>query len=196
MNESAADLQEREARCRLALDADPGSASAHLALGNVLLAMERTGEAERELRRAVELQEDLVEALVNLGGVLFRRWEFRGAVEANRRAAAVRPDLLIAHHNQGLGHLYLGEAGEMVACFSRALELDGNHAGSRYHLAVGLLALGRVEESRRHLDVARAGGYSPAPDFLKALEKAEASRGDAVPAPGEQTGESPGPRTP
>ncbi len=71
----------------------------------------------------------------------------------------------------------------MVACFHRAIELDPRHPACDYYLAVGLLAPGRVGESRRHLDVAVAGGFSPAPEFLKALEKAE---GAAAHAPGPQ----------
>jgi hypothetical protein len=86
----------------------------------------------------------------------------------------------------------------MVASFRRALERDGRHAGSHYHLAVGLLALGQVEESHAHLDASLEGGFSPAPEFLKALQKAE---GGPVPTmtinekAGEPTpGEGPDPR--
>jgi tetratricopeptide (TPR) repeat protein len=151
----------------------PFSPAAHANLGTALLRMGRPSEAEKELRRALELKPDLAEALVNLGGILFARWDYHGCVEANKKAAAANPGLLAAHYGEGLGHLYLGEAQEVVACFQRALEIEGGHAGSHYHLALGLLALGRVAESRASLEEALRGGFSPTPEFLKALEKEE-----------------------
>jgi tetratricopeptide (TPR) repeat protein len=172
MRQDLADRSERFERCRLAVAESPGSAAAHLNLGTALLGIDRPKEAEAEFRRALELRADFAEALVNLGGLLLHRWDFRGCVDLNRRAAEAKPGLMIAHYNEGLGHLYLGEAKEMVACFQRALELDSSHAGVHYHLAVGLLALGQVSESEAHLSVALEGGFSPAPEFLKALEKA------------------------
>jgi tetratricopeptide (TPR) repeat protein len=163
----------RVEHCRQAIAAHPDSPAAHLNMGTALLHTGMKGEAEREFHRALELRPDFPEALVNLGGLLLARWDFRGCVEANRRAAAARPELMIAHYNEGLGHLYLGEADAVVACFGRALALQPDHAASHYHLAVGLLATGAVAESRAHLDMAVEGGYSPMPEFLKALEKAE-----------------------
>ena len=164
---------------RRAVAQDPASASSHHNLGMALWRAGCAAEAEQELRKALELRPDFPEALVNLGGFLLARWDYRGSVETNRQAAKLRPDLLIAHYNQGLGHLYLGEADAMVACLRRALELDGQHPGAHYHLAVGLLALGQVTESHAHLDAALEGGFSPAPEFLKALAKAEGGESPA-----------------
>jgi tetratricopeptide (TPR) repeat protein len=164
---------ERIEHWRRAVEADPASAAAHFNLGNALLERGLLARAEGEFRRALELKPGFPEALVNLGGILLTRLDFRGCVEANRKARESRPELLMAHYGEGLGHLYLGEAESMVACFRRAVELDDRHAGSHYHLAVGLLAIGRVDESQAHLRAALEGGFSPAPEFLKALEKAK-----------------------
>ena len=92
-------------------------------------------------------------------------------VEVNRRVAARNPDLLLAHYNEGLGHLYLKEAEEMVACFRRVLDIDPDHAAGRYHLAVGLLEIGDVAGAQAALERATALGHSPAPEFLKALDR-------------------------
>jgi len=154
------------------------SATAHLQLGTALAKTGAIGEAEREFQRALELEPEMPEALVNLGGVFLARWDFKQCVEVNRRAAERRPTLLHAHYNQGLGHLYLGEAVEMVGCFQRVLELDPRSAGGRYFLAVGLHAVGQLEEARKHLAIAIELGFHPEPEFLRALEKAG---NDAVP---------------
>ena len=164
---------DRVERCRRRVQAEPASAAAHLNLGTALMEINRTREAEGAFHRALELQPGFPEALVNLGGVLLSRWDFQGCVELNRKAADAKPELMLAHYNEGLGHLYLGEAEAMVACFQRARELDPANPACEYYLAVGLLAAGAVGESRAHLDVAVAGGFSPVPEFLKALEKAE-----------------------
>jgi len=184
---------ERVERWRRAVETDPASAAAHFNLGTALLKKGLATRAEGEFRRALELRPGFPEALVNLGGILLARLDFRGCVEANRKARESKPDLLMAHYGEGLGHLYLGEADAVVACFTRAVELDGRHAGSHYHLAVGLLAVGRIEESQAHLCTALEGGFSPAPEFLKALEKAQGgpvatltvNEKAGAPAPGE-----------
>jgi Flp pilus assembly protein TadD len=160
-------------KLRAEVEAAPDSPVAHMRLGTALLKLGEGREAESELRRALELDESYAEAGVNLGGLLLGRWDFAGCVDANRRAAALRPDLLHAPYNQGLGHLYLGQAREMVECFERVIEIDADHPGGTYHLAVGHLALGRVEEARIGLEKARRLGFSPQPEFLKALEREE-----------------------
>jgi tetratricopeptide (TPR) repeat protein len=169
----ASDSLERLERYRRAAKENPSSATAHLNLGTALLLLGRRAEAEVEYGLALAINPDLPEALVNLGGLRLGRWDFQGCVEANRRAAERNPALLMAHFNQGLGHLYLGQAPEVVACFRRVLEIDPGHAAGHYYLAVGLLATGQVPESRSHLQRAIEAGHSPEPEFLKAFEREE-----------------------
>jgi Flp pilus assembly protein TadD len=173
VNRSETTAPDRVERCRRQVQDKPTSATAHLNFGAALMEINRIREAEEAFRRALELRPGYPEALVNLGGVLLARWDFQGCVETNRKAAQAKPELMLAHYNEGLGHLYLGEGEAMVACFQRALELEPDNPGCEYYVAVGLLAAGAVAESRTHLDTAVAGGFSPVPEFLKALEKAE-----------------------
>jgi len=182
------EVRARVARLRKVVAATPESARAHLDLGTALARSGALAEAEKELDRALDLEPEMPEALVNLGGVRLSRWDFRGCVEVNRRARERRPRMMHAHYNEGLGHLYLGEAVEMVECFRRVLDLDPGNPGGHYHLAVGLHAVGQTEEAKRHLAVAIELGFHPEPDFLKAIEKAS---GDAVPTL--EIGGSPGP---
>ncbi len=172
-------------RHRRAVEAKPTSAVARLNLGTALMRAGHLVEAEAEFRRALAVDPDLPEALVNLGGIHLTRWEFRECVEANRRAAECRPEFLPAHYNRGLGHLYMGEADEVVSCFRRVVDLEPGNGGGHYHLAVGLLEQGSVQESREHLEEALALGFSPEPEFLKALERkegaADGSTGDDGP---------------
>jgi tetratricopeptide (TPR) repeat protein len=173
MSGGTSDLLRDVERHRRAVEEQPASAIARLNLGTALLRAGHLVEAEAEFRRALAVDPDLPEALVNLGGIHLSRWEFRECVAVNRRAAECRPEFLSAHYNEGLGHLYLGEADQVVSCFRRVLEQDPGHGGGHYYLAVGLLELGKIQESREHLDRALAAGFSPEPEFLKALERKE-----------------------
>jgi Flp pilus assembly protein TadD len=159
---------------------NPGSAVAHMKLGTALLQAGRTMKAEQELKKAIDLDPMCVPALVNLGGILLSRWDFTGCVDVNRKAAVAEPETLEAHYNQGLGHLYLEQKEEMVACFKRVVEINDSHAGGHYHLAVGLLALEKEEEAREELAVAMNLGYKPAPELLQALEKRDKKRASII----------------
>lgn len=150
-----------------------GEAAAHYNLALSHTRCGRVDRAEREYRRALAIDPDLVEAWVNLGGVRLLKWDFQGSLEANREALARRPDLVQAHFNAGQAALYLGDAEELVSRNRRVLELDPDHAAGHYFLAVGLLATGRVREARAVASRAVALGYRPRPDFLRALERAE-----------------------
>lgn len=166
---------------RSAVESDPGSARAHMRLGTALHRAGHIKEADAELSRAVELDPDLDEAWVNLGGVRFSNWDFTGCVEANRRAVACRPEGVPGHFNQGLGHLYLGQAQEMVACFRRVVELEPRHAAGHYYLAAGLNALGDVMAARDSLVRAESLGFSPEPALIKAITKAFEQEGEGGP---------------
>ena len=151
----------------------PDSAAAHYNLG---LALGRRGlvdRAEKAYRRALELNPDLVEAWVNLGGVRLLRWDFRGCLEANAEAVKRQEDLLAAHFNMGQACLYLGDGEGLVRCARRVLALDPAHAAGHYFLAVGLLATREVGEARAALNRSIALGHRPLPEFLRALEKSE-----------------------
>jgi tetratricopeptide (TPR) repeat protein len=172
--------KEQLERCLQRVKERPDSPQAHFNLGLVYTQQGRVERAEQAYRKALELDSELVEAWVNLGGVLMLKWDFRGSMEANREALKRRDDLLLAHYNLGQAHLYLGEAEGVVQANRRVVELDPDHAQGHYFLAVGLLATNKVLEARRQLARARELGHSPPPEFLRALEQAaeEAQRGE------------------
>jgi tetratricopeptide (TPR) repeat protein len=160
-------------QCLEKVEAQPGSATGHY---NLALAYTQRGKvdlAEKSYRKALELDPDLVEAWVNLGGVLMLKWDFKGSLEANREALRRKDDLVLAHYNSGQASLYLGDAEGLVNSSRRVVELDPNHAAGNYFLAVGLLAVGRIEDARAAVQRSRFLGHSPAPEFLRALAKAE-----------------------
>jgi tetratricopeptide (TPR) repeat protein len=165
--------KERLERQMLQVKQHPESATAHFNLGLAYNNMGHMDRAEQAYRKALEIDPDLVEAWVNLGGVLMIKWDFQASVDANKEALKRKDDLVLAHYNIGQAYLYLGNAEAVVQSNSRVIELDPNHAAGHYFLAVGLLATNHVKEARQSLGLAKAMGHSPQPDFLKAIGQAE-----------------------
>jgi len=160
-------------RCEQRVEAHPESAAAQFNLGLAYTQRGMVDRAERSYRNALEIDPDLVEAWVNLGGILMLKWDFKGSVEANREALERKDDLVLAHYNTGQACLYLGDAEGVVRSCRRVVELDPRHAAGCYFLGVGLLALGHLEEARTAVGRARFLGHSPAPEFLRAMANAE-----------------------
>ncbi|HEY6003847.1 MAG TPA: tetratricopeptide repeat protein [Anaeromyxobacter sp.] len=158
-----------------ALQPAAASAQERVRLGTAMLRAGFTSQAERELRNALELDPGCAGAWVNLGGILFSRWEYGAAVEANRRAAQADPTLAIAHFNQGLGHLQLGEAARAAECLEKAVGLEPGNGAAYHHLAIALYALGRPLEARLCAEYAKELGYQPNRVSQEALERAAAA---------------------
>lgn len=169
---------ERLERCLEAVEQGPGSAVACYNLGLAYQKMGRFGEAEQAYRKAVELDATLAEAWVNLGGVRLHGWDFEGCLEASLKAVELRDDLVVAHHNLGQAYLYLNDPENLVRCARKVLELDADHPPSHYYAAVGLLALGELGAAERHLGRAMELGHRPTAEFLRALERAQRSKGE------------------
>jgi Flp pilus assembly protein TadD len=167
------------------LSAAPPTAQGRVRLGTALLRAGFTSQAERELRSAIELDPACAGAWVNLGGILFSRWEYRAAVEANRNAATADPGLAIAHYNQGLGHLQLGEAEHAVACLGRAVEVEPENGAAYHHLAIALHALQRPLEASVCAEYAKELGYVASRVSVEALEQAAAAAREGGPAASE-----------
>jgi tetratricopeptide (TPR) repeat protein len=151
----------------------PDSAVAHFNLGLAYTQRGMMESAQAAYRRSLDLDPDMVEAWVNLGGVLLLQWDFAGSLEANRQAVARKEDSFLAQFNMGQAHLYLGDAEGVVRCNRRALELSEEHAAAHYYLAVGLLATGGIEQARSELAIATRLGHRPSPEFLAELERAQ-----------------------
>lgn len=164
--------RERLERCKKIAEEKPESAVARFNLGLAFTRMGKMSSAEKAYRETLELDSEMVEAWVNLGGTLLSTWDFKGSKEANREALHRDPNSVLAFYNMGQACLYLGEAEEVVACNQRVVEIDPDHAAGHYFLAVGLLAVKRIDEARKHLSRSMALGHRPTPEFLRGIERA------------------------
>ncbi|MBI4885494.1 MAG: tetratricopeptide repeat protein [Acidobacteria bacterium] len=82
-----------------------------------------TGAALESARQAIGLAGTLPEAHYQLGLVLARREDWRGAADAFDRAAQLNPGLAYAHYYGGLMHYRAGRPDRMAIAFETFLKL-------------------------------------------------------------------------
>ena len=144
-----------------------------------MLVLER--DMEQAVRSFNQGAED--EAISGLKGVLLRApthapacwslawalWKQSKAEEAEnvfRQLLDARPDCHSARYGLGLMELQRNQPESAISEFSKAVELDPEHAESHFHLAEAFLATGRVDQAHAHLkDVLQL-----APDNVEAIQ--------------------------
>jgi tetratricopeptide (TPR) repeat protein len=101
-------------------------------------------------RRALEIDPDLVPALINLANIHYARDEIAEAQALYERAITVERDVFEAHFN--LGNIFhdLGRYQDAQACYRGALALNPGFADAHFYLAVTLEKGGRSQEARPH----------------------------------------------
>ena len=154
------------------LEEKPDSAIAYFNLGLAYTDVAKMTSAEKAYRQAVEVDPGLVQAWVNLAGVLLMQWRFEESLEAGRMAVQLDSGLPLVHFNMGQAHLYLGDSESLVECTRKVLELEPDHPAANYFLAVGLLAEKNTKEARFYMDRATRLGHRPTPEFLRAMDRA------------------------
>lgn len=134
-------------------------------LGVVLLQLGRPEDAERQLRRATQIDPYAHEALNNLGLALRRLDRLEEAVHAYDRAIALKPDYAEAHCNRGNALRLLKRPEQALASYDRAVSLRPTYVDAFYNR-------GGVLEDLQYWDDAVAS-YENAlalnPDFPEAL---------------------------
>ena len=101
-------------------------------------------------RRALEIDPDLVPALINLANIHYSRNEIAEAQALYERAIALESDVFEAHFN--LGNIFhdLARYAEARTCYRDALRLNPTYADAHFYLAVTLEKNGQPQEARLH----------------------------------------------
>jgi tetratricopeptide (TPR) repeat protein/SAM-dependent methyltransferase len=125
-------------------------AELHTSLGNALMDLGRTAEAEACYRRAVALKPEYAAAHNNLGNVLQGRGEYREAEDCYRRALALDPRYPAAHGNLGATLLEQAKSAEAEASCRAALALKPDFAAACSNLGNALSLQGRSAEAEAY----------------------------------------------
>jgi predicted TPR repeat methyltransferase len=131
---------------RHAAEVAPNAAGIWNNLGNVLVRVAQTDEAEHAFRRSIELDEN-PEALSNLGRVLRRRKRWAEGEAACRRAIELAPTFGDAWHHLSLLLVAQGRVPEAIVAASKAVVLLPPHKRRRDSYARALVRAGEVEQA-------------------------------------------------
>jgi serine/threonine protein kinase/tetratricopeptide (TPR) repeat protein len=130
-----------------ALQIDKSLGEAHTALGYVNRLLWNWAEAEKELKRGVELNPDRATAHKFYGNVLFDLGRFDEARAEYTRAQELEPLSLIISANLTESYLQSGELDAAAAQCQRAIDLDPNWYYARMLLAFVYLKQGKNVEA-------------------------------------------------
>jgi tetratricopeptide (TPR) repeat protein len=109
---------------RSVLEVDPDHAAAMNFIGYLLAQRGRNyEEAERLVRRALELRPDTGSFLDSLGWIHFQRGDYPRAVDALERAAELEPDEPVILEHLGDAYQRLARTGDAAGAWRRALEV-------------------------------------------------------------------------
>lgn len=100
-------------------------------------------------RASLAVNPQLMEAHVDLAGVLWRIEDFEGTLAHARRAVELAPDHAYAQRILGMAMLQVNRLAEAERHLRRALELQPGFALAQLDLAFALLLAGRLEEGWR-----------------------------------------------
>ncbi|MGH8268237.1 MAG: tetratricopeptide repeat protein [Steroidobacteraceae bacterium] len=137
-----------EAIFRGAVGADPNDADGYVGLGAALDGQQRTADAERILRQAVNVESTYWGAQTALGNFLFRHGRFLAAVPFYRRVTQLIPASPVAFNNMGAALEMSGDFAGAAAAFGRSLALEPtrsaySNSGTVYYF------LARYEDAAR-----------------------------------------------
>ena len=148
-------LEESLVAGRFAVEQLPDSADAHTALGFALLKLSRFGEAEKSVRRALEINSRDKFALMTMGELARLQGRPEAALEWYRAALETDRASVGAHTALGGVLVHLRRFDEAVVSLKHAVSLApySSAAGARHSLlGMALQELGRTDEAAEHYE--------------------------------------------
>jgi tetratricopeptide (TPR) repeat protein len=124
------------------------SSTVHELLGLVYSSLNRTDKAMEQLKTAVQLKPDWVEARTNLGTALLRSGKVSLAGEQFQKALTLDPRSYDTNHNLGEVYAQSGKLREARPLLQRAHEITPAAYDNSYDLAMTEFLLGHSDEAR------------------------------------------------
>jgi Tfp pilus assembly protein PilF len=150
-NSAALSPKEAGAKARQAaekaLDLDPVLGEAHASLGNVLLVFEWDfAAAEREFRRAIDLNPAYPYAHQWYAELLYATGRYDESIQENRKSVELEPFTPALQVNLGLSLLFANRLAESEQQMRKTIELDPNYPIAHYGYAQTLILQKRFDE--------------------------------------------------
>jgi Flp pilus assembly protein TadD len=109
-----------------ALQFNPNNASAHTALGLLLVRNGRLDDGRKQLEEAVKLNPSANAAWLELGLVWQRQGSFQESVRCLQKAATLDPGSALAYFALGISEMNLRQYDAAIAAFQRVTQLEPN----------------------------------------------------------------------
>jgi predicted O-linked N-acetylglucosamine transferase (SPINDLY family) len=107
-------------------------------------------QAASYFRRALAIQPNHTESLINLGNVYLAMGQPNESLRYYQRVLSIHPDSAEAHCNLGNAFRQLNQPTEAAAHYRQAVGIAPNLSEAHYNLGVVLESLGSLDESRAH----------------------------------------------
>ncbi|MGB3212722.1 MAG: tetratricopeptide repeat protein [Desulforhopalus sp.] len=139
-----------------AVDSNPESASANLALSYTHQALFNIPAALEVLQQAAEFTPENSLVKARLAELFLAVGEFDKALAAAREAVSLKPGYGLSRTVLGFAYLSRIEIDEAVAAFNKAIMLDSASPLARLGLGLAKIRAGRLEEGRADIEIAAA----------------------------------------
>ncbi|GAB1410717.1 tetratricopeptide repeat protein [Desulfovibrionales bacterium] len=142
----------------------------YLGLATIAVQRGNFGEALSLYEKAERISSS-DKSLAGIGLITMEQGNAERAFESYQKALSMNPENLIALFGLVQTSHVLGRTSEAIPPLSLYLELDPHKSDVRYALGGCLVACGRPEEARAHLEqiIVTDPGYAPATELLKQL---------------------------
>jgi len=138
-----------EKEFKLAIELNPGYATAHQFYAFLLSSLGRHEEAIREIKIARNLDPLAPRISANVGLHLYFARRYDQALEELNKALEVDPNHFITHLYLGWAYEAMGKYEEAVRCYLRFIELSGESKAGDIAIAGCYALMGRREEARK-----------------------------------------------
>jgi len=161
-----------EKHLRRAIEIDPKYALAFAELGALLAGQKnRTKEAVRYLRKAVELNPDDGWSMAYLANALSKLRKLKAAEEQYRRLLELWPNNSLSYWTYGDFLAYETKGSSTALWYLRkATEIEPKNQWANYHFGKHLLYCDQKDEAKRFLTKAARSGHSKARELLQELK--------------------------
>jgi hypothetical protein len=139
-----------------AIASKPDWPEAYHACGNVLLKLNRYGDAVVNFDKAIALKPDYSPAYNSRGNALQALRRFNEAVETYDNAIAFKADYAAAYSNRGNALQSLNRFEEAIESYGKAITLRPDYCDAYNNRGVALRQLGRFDEARQDFESAIA----------------------------------------
>ncbi len=167
------DKQGAESKLRAACEIGPSVPQTHYNLGYFYSLEERWHEAEKALRKAIEHQPDYSRALFALAGVYMELGRLDRAQECFLTTERLTPNDLDIQLNLGILAVRVGHPEEALDHLDSCIRAEHKTDTARFHRAVALQDLGRLDEA---LDLYRTLVAGNNPDWRQPILNAIVTR--------------------